>query len=83
MESELRNALQTLNLGQYIDVLQNNGFINWATLSNAGEEDLGRLGFKLGHRRRLQRELASRRNLPFCEPLGHAFPTTSTSAESK
>lgn len=64
MENHLRSNLQTLGLGQYIDVLQQNGFVDWGTLSKAREEDLGRLGFKLGHRRRLQRELASMEDLP-------------------
>ena len=65
MENYLRHTLQALSLDQYIDVLQKNGFIDWVTLSKAREEDLSRLGIKLGHRRRLQRELASMRGLPF------------------
>lgn len=69
MENDLRSSLRALGLGQYIDVLQENGFINWDTLAIVKEEDLSRLGFKLGHRRRLQRELASMRNLPPWEPI--------------
>lgn len=59
MDNNLRRNLQTLGLGQYIDNLQKNGYIDWVTLSEIQEEDLDHLGFKLGHRRRLQRELAS------------------------
>jgi hypothetical protein len=53
MDVCLRNDLQSLSLGQYIEVLETNGFIDWATLSNVQEKDLERLGFKLGHRRLL------------------------------
>ncbi|KAK7177290.1 hmg box protein [Paraphaeosphaeria sporulosa] len=75
MENHLRSNLIALDLGQYIDVLQQNGFVDWDTLSKAGEEDLGRLGFKLGHRRRLQRELASKKGLPYRQPLDNGSPT--------
>jgi hypothetical protein len=69
MENDVRSTLQALSLGQYIDVLQKNGFSDLVTLSKAREEDFSRLGFKLGHRRRLQRELASMSGLPPWEPL--------------
>lgn len=80
----LHSTLHALNLGQYIDVLQKNGFTDLDTLSKVEEEDLNRLGFKLGHRRRLQRELASMKGLPPWEPLDNC-PTeqgTSMSADT-
>ncbi|KAF2660428.1 hypothetical protein K491DRAFT_754537 [Lophiostoma macrostomum CBS 122681] len=38
---------------------QNAGYISWNQLMTITEDDLHRLGFKLGHRRHLQRELAA------------------------
>lgn len=73
MDNHLRSNLQTLSLGQYIDVLQKNGFVDWVTLSKAREEDFDRLEFKLGHRRRLQRELASMRGLPLWVSLDRQY----------
>jgi hypothetical protein len=69
MNEHLRNNLQILALEQYIDVMQANGFTNWDTLSKAQEHDLDHLGLKLGHRRRLQRELASMRGFPIWASL--------------
>ncbi|KZM24123.1 hypothetical protein ST47_g4740 [Ascochyta rabiei] len=73
MDNHLRHNLQVLSLGQYIDVMQEYGFVDWDTLSKAQEKDFDRLGLKLGHRRRLQRELASMRGLPIWAPLDRQY----------
>lgn len=61
MES-LEEKLETLGLSQYLAALTENGFDDWETVLDITEDDLHDLGFKLGHRRILQREIASFRN---------------------
>ena len=58
---DLREQLESLGLGQYFAVFTDNGFDDWDTLLDITEEDLRDLDVKLGHRRILQREIASRR----------------------
>jgi hypothetical protein len=58
---DLREQLESLGLGQYFAVFTDNGFDDWDTLLDITEEDLRDLDVKLGHRRVLQREIASRR----------------------
>lgn len=58
---DLREQLESLGLGQYFAVFTENGFDDWDTLLDITEEDLHDLDVKLGHRRILQREIASRR----------------------
>jgi hypothetical protein len=41
----------------------NHGFHSWDTLLNIQEEDMEALNFKLGHRRKLQREIAVSKNI--------------------
>jgi hypothetical protein len=61
---ELREVLERLGLTEYLQVLTENGFHNWDTVVDITEEDLTTLNFKLGHRRALQREIATYRGLP-------------------
>ncbi|PVH97242.1 hypothetical protein DM02DRAFT_685570 [Periconia macrospinosa] len=60
----LEEVLERLNLSPYRDALVANGFHSWETVLDITEEDLTALGFKLGHRRGLQREIATWRGLP-------------------
>ena len=55
----LAQVLSTIDLGGYYHVLTANGFNTWDQMLHITEEQLDGLGFKLGHRRRLQREIAS------------------------
>ncbi|KAL8674672.1 MAG: hypothetical protein Q9168_000904 [Polycauliona sp. 1 TL-2023] len=48
-----------LGLGQYLDRFVDEGFETWETVLDITESDLDALGVKLGHRRRLQREIAN------------------------
>jgi hypothetical protein len=86
MDNELLKHLQHTELGQYISVLQENGYTSWSQLMTVTEEDLHRLGFRLGHRRRLQREIATvegyprSRALPFCQMSTTQVTSTSTGA---
>lgn len=51
-------VLQSLSLDQYTEVLVTHGFTSWDQLLDIQENDLEALHFKLGHRRKLQREIA-------------------------
>ncbi|KAI4212664.1 MAG: hypothetical protein LQ349_009332 [Xanthoria aureola] len=48
-----------LGLGQYLERFVDEGFETWETVLDVTESDLDALGVKLGHRRRLQREIAN------------------------
>lgn len=57
--TSLSDTLRHLGLSQYYEVLTENGFEDWNTVLDITEDDLDHLGFKLGHRRLLQREIAT------------------------
>jgi hypothetical protein len=82
---ELNEVLERLGLTQYLQPLSENGFHSWETVVDITEHDLTTLDFKLGHRRALQREIATYRGVPSSlslDPEVHSIePTTlSTSA---
>lgn len=66
---ELSDVLGRLGLNEYLDVLTRNGFRNWDTVLDITEDDLTALNFKLGHRRTLQREIATFRGVPLSESI--------------
>ena len=51
-------VLQSLSIGEYLEPLVTYGINSWDMLLEIQEEDLEALNFKLGHRRKLQREIA-------------------------
>lgn len=55
------SVLEDLGLAQYASRLDDEGFDTWETLMDITESDLETLGFKLGHRRKLQRAIANAR----------------------
>ncbi|KAF8464586.1 hypothetical protein BDZ91DRAFT_776726 [Kalaharituber pfeilii] len=67
--TELEEILARLGLSQYLGRLIEEGFERWETVLDITEQDLAALGFKLGHRRILQREIASARGVPVGQPL--------------
>lgn len=82
---ELKDVLERIGLSDYYQILTENGFGNWDTVVDITEDDLTALSFKLGHRRALQREIATYRGVPSSLSLEPdtppAEPTTlSTSA---
>lgn len=84
MDIHLHSHLLRLNLGSYIAVLQENGYTSWHQVIRVDEEDLERLGFKLGHRRRLQREIASMEGYPLSAALPSCgMDTTQDSSKTK
>ncbi|KAF1848868.1 uncharacterized protein K460DRAFT_375638 [Cucurbitaria berberidis CBS 394.84] len=78
----LSAVLERLGLTEYLQLLRENGFYSWETVVDITEEDLTALKFKLGHRRALQREIATFRGLPSSlslEPEHSSFEPTSLS----
>lgn len=67
--TELRDVLDRLGLLQYLGRLKDEGFHKWDTVLDITEQDLAALDFKLGHRRILQREIASARGIPPTQAL--------------
>ncbi|KAF2998271.1 hypothetical protein E8E13_006740 [Curvularia kusanoi] len=61
---ELSDILGRIGLSTYLPILSENGFRNWETVVDITEDDLTELNFKLGHRRALQREIATWRGVP-------------------
>jgi CobQ-like glutamine amidotransferase family enzyme len=55
----LRSELSRCGLIQYFEILVRNGFEAWKTVLDIREEDLEAMGFKLGHRRILQRHITN------------------------
>ncbi|KAF2439468.1 hypothetical protein P171DRAFT_123151 [Karstenula rhodostoma CBS 690.94] len=80
----LTDVLERLGLTPYLGALAENGFHNWETVLDITEEDLTTLNFKLGHRRTLQREIATFRGVPSTLALDESNasdqPALSTSA---
>ena len=66
--------LESLGLAQYTTILYKNGFEDWETVLDITEEDLDSLGFKRGHRRVLQREIATTRG-SISSPDESRYPT--------
>jgi hypothetical protein len=61
---DLSDVLGRLGLTGYLQSLTENGFHNWETVVDITEDDLTEMKFKLGHRRALQREIATWRGIP-------------------
>ncbi|KAI4120101.1 MAG: hypothetical protein LQ345_000057 [Seirophora villosa] len=61
--TELGPILDRLGLGRYLERFLDEGFETWETVVDITESDLDALGVKLGHRRRLQREIANARGV--------------------
>ncbi|TLD36055.1 High mobility group protein 20A [Venturia nashicola] len=55
-------VLQSLSLAEYTEALVAHGFTTWNQLLDIQEHDLEALRFKLGHRRKLQRDIAVCKN---------------------
>ncbi|KAF2458711.1 hypothetical protein BDY21DRAFT_341103 [Lineolata rhizophorae] len=60
----LVDDLSRLGLAHYVDTLHQHGFSSWRALLGITESDFQKMGFKLGHRRLLQREISKFRSVP-------------------
>ncbi|KAL1650823.1 hypothetical protein SLS58_000942 [Diplodia intermedia] len=90
MAAELRGVLDRIRLHDYLPVLLQNGFDSWDVVCDISEDDMAHLGFKLGHRRILQREIAATRGTSYGQSLAsdstdrspHATPTPEDSSRA-
>lgn len=71
---DLHTQLAQLGLDQYEQRLIDNGFDGWEILMGITEADLSKLGFKLGHRRKLQRAITEQQgeNPPGVQYIAYA-----------
>ncbi|KAK4047459.1 hypothetical protein OIV83_005371 [Microbotryomycetes sp. JL201] len=76
------NLLHSLGLSEYTHSLLQNGFDRMESLFDIQEEDFEVLGVRRGHRRMLQRELASLRGIPTSVPLSLSTRDAMTEDES-
>jgi len=65
----LYTILKNVGLERYYHALQANGFNNWTDVLQITEKQMSLFGFKLGHRRILQREIASYNHHLYYESL--------------
>jgi hypothetical protein len=72
---DLELALSWLSMPQYLERFIQAGFDSWEIVMDITEEDLEALNVELGHRRKLQREIANSRKLVDRHPQDHdLFP---------
>src|ERR1700712_4425707 len=69
---DLRGRLASIGLEEYHNSLVSSGFDSWESVLGVSEDNLATLVFKRGHRRKLQRQIATDRGYPLNEPLQHA-----------
>ncbi|ORX91959.1 HMG-box, partial [Basidiobolus meristosporus CBS 931.73] len=67
---EVREFLRKCKLEQYADTFISEGFDQLKSLLEITESDLAAMDVKRGHRRLLQREIASIRGIPTTHPIG-------------
>lgn len=72
--TELGRIFARLGIEQYLDSFIVEGFDTWETVLDIQEGDLDALNVKLGHRRKLQREIANQRGI--LEERSIGSPTT-------
>lgn len=61
--ADLEMVLARLDMSDYLDRFLQNSFDTWQVLCEITEEDLEYLGVELGHRRKLQKEIARTRQM--------------------
>ncbi|KAI8882182.1 hypothetical protein K501DRAFT_286010 [Backusella circina FSU 941] len=66
---EALDFLIKCNLTQYLPILVAEGFETMNAIAEITEEDLAAMGVKRGHRRVIQREVATRKGIPKSQPL--------------
>jgi hypothetical protein len=78
----LREWLEANGLGQYSATFVDHD-IDFDVLADLSDADLERLGLSLGHRRRLQRAIAARRDGPPMPPAVRAAPSGPAAHEAR
>ncbi len=83
--ADLDLTLSWLDMSQYFERFVRAGFDSWVTIMDITEQDLESLNVELGHRRKLQREIANSRRLSrdpaFVTPL-YDVPSDQKKSES-
>jgi hypothetical protein len=69
MSREFQASIARVGLEQYLSCFTRAGYSDWHSLCNITEAHFVELRVKLGHRRKLQREIAKRHGWPASEPL--------------
>ncbi|KAF5870447.1 putative hmg box protein [Botrytis fragariae] len=72
-DRELQLILNRLQMLCYLNRLVDAGFDNWKVVKDITEKDMQILGMKLGHIRKLQREIATSRGWPQSAPLNGPY----------
>lgn len=67
-KTELDEIFAGLGISRYVNRFIEQGFDSWDTVLDITETDLGTLGVKLGHRRKLQRKIAGSKGLSLAPP---------------
>jgi hypothetical protein len=70
--TDLEGKLLSIGLETYLSMLLSNGYRTWDSVLGLSEVDLDALKFKRGHRRRLQRYIATERGHSTDDPLSSA-----------
>ncbi|KFX94640.1 hypothetical protein O988_06177 [Pseudogymnoascus sp. VKM F-3808] len=65
----LADILHSLGISEYLGSFIAAGFLTWTDLLDITEAELESLDVKRGHRRKLQRRIATERGLPKGTPL--------------
>ncbi len=81
--ADLELTLSWLGLPQYLERFQQAGFDSWETILEITEEDLEILNIDLGHRRKLQREIANTRKFSQNSPLISSKDEAQSAAQRK
>ena len=71
--SDVRQWLQSLGLGQYAEAFEENA-VDEEVLADLTDEDLEKIGVKLGHRKKLLRAIAERGETPLDAPAAQPNP---------
>ncbi|KFY50476.1 hypothetical protein V495_00239 [Pseudogymnoascus sp. VKM F-4514 (FW-929)] len=74
----LADILHSLGISKYLGSFIAAGFLTWTDLLDITEAELESLDVKRGHRRKLQRRIATERGFPRALPL-HLLPLLLTS----
>ncbi|KAF4634458.1 hypothetical protein G7Y89_g3660 [Cudoniella acicularis] len=69
MPSELEQVLSNLGIEQYLSLFEDAGYGDWDQVCEMSKSDLEELDMKVGHRRKLQREIARKWGWPDSKPL--------------
>ncbi|KAF7950348.1 hypothetical protein EAE96_007635 [Botrytis aclada] len=72
-DREIHVILIRLQMLCYLNRLMDAGFDNWNVVKDITEKDMQILGMKLGHIRKLQREIATSRGWPQNAPLNGPY----------